>query len=56
VRTGHVYLNFEPETGEDNVRAGYTEGKYERLAALKAQWDPENVFSGNHNVPPATAP
>ena len=56
VRTGHVYLNFEPETGEDNVRAGYTAGKYERLAALKAQWDPENLFSGNHNVPPATAP
>jgi FAD/FMN-containing dehydrogenase len=54
-RTGHVYLNFEPETGEENVRAGFSAGKYERLAALKAQWDPENLFSGNHNVPPAPA-
>ncbi len=51
-RTGGVYLNFEPATGEENVRAGYTGGKYERLASLKQQWDPENVFSGNHNIAP----
>lgn len=51
-RTGGVYLNFEPETDEENVRAGYTGGKYERLAALKQQWDPENLFSGNHNIAP----
>jgi FAD/FMN-containing dehydrogenase len=52
VRTGHTYLNFEPETTEESVRAGYSEGKYERLAALKAQWDPENLFRGNHNITP----
>jgi FAD/FMN-containing dehydrogenase len=51
-RTGHVYLNFEPETSEEVVRAGFSGGKYERLAALKAQWDPQNVFSGNHNIAP----
>jgi FAD/FMN-containing dehydrogenase len=51
-RTGGVYLNFEPETDEANVRAGYTAGKYERLVALKQQWDPDNLFSGNHNVAP----
>ena len=50
--TGGVYLNFEPETAESDVRAGFGDAKYERLAALKEQWDPENVFSGNHNVPP----
>jgi len=50
--TGGVYLNFEPDTQEANVRAGFGDAKYERLAALKAQWDPENVFRGNHNIPP----
>jgi FAD/FMN-containing dehydrogenase len=54
-RTGHVYLNFEPETSEENVRAGFSSGKYERLAALKEQWDPENLFSGNHNIAPQSA-
>ena len=51
-RTGHVYLNFEPETSEESVRAGFSGTKYERLAALKEQWDPENLFSGNHNIVP----
>jgi len=56
VRTGGVYLNFEPDTSEDNVRAGFGTAKLERLAALKEQWDPENLFRGNHNVAPRTAP
>lgn len=53
--TGGVYLNFEPETQESDVRAGFGDAKYERLAALRQQWDPENVFAGNHNVPPQGA-
>jgi hypothetical protein len=52
VRTGGVYLNFEPDTSEQSVRAGFGAGKYERLVALKEQWDPENVFRGNHNIAP----
>lgn len=52
-RTGGVYLNFEPDTSEESVRRGFGAGKYERLAALKAQWDPENLFSGNHNIAPS---
>lgn len=51
-RTGGVYLNFEPETDEASVRAGYSAGKYERLATLKQEWDPENIFSANHNIAP----
>jgi hypothetical protein len=55
VLTGGVYLNFEPETQEAVVRAGFGDDKYERLAALKEQYDPENVFRGNHNVVPRTS-
>jgi FAD/FMN-containing dehydrogenase len=51
-RTGGVYLNLEADASEENVRTGYGAAKYERLAALKAEWDPENVFAGNHNVAP----
>jgi FAD/FMN-containing dehydrogenase len=55
-RTGGVYLNFEPDTGERNVRSGFGDAKYERLAALKAEWDPDNLFSVNYNVAPRSAP
>ena len=51
-RTGGVYLNFEPDTSEQHVREGFRGGKFERLAALKEQWDPQNLFRGNHNIAP----
>ncbi len=51
--TGGVYLNFEPGTSEADVRAGFGDEKYARLAALKAEWDPENLFRGNHNITPS---
>jgi FAD/FMN-containing dehydrogenase len=53
--TGGVYLNFEPGTSQDDLRAGFGDAKLQRLAALKQQWDPENVFSGNHNIAPVPA-
>ena len=34
------------------MRAGYGDTKFERLVALKQEWDPENVFRGNHNLAP----
>ena len=37
------------------MRAGYGERSYERLARVKADWDPENVFRGSGNVAPPTA-
>jgi len=52
--TGGVYLNF-PGLGEDQealVRAGYGVN-YERLAALKAKYDPTNLFRMNINITPA---
>jgi FAD/FMN-containing dehydrogenase len=48
--TGGVYLNFMAD--EDRVLAGYGEGKYERLVALKRKYDPDNVFRFNQNISP----
>jgi len=53
--TGGLYLNF-PGFGEEKealVKAGYGEN-YERLAALKAKYDPANVFRMNLNIAPAS--
>ena len=51
--TGGVYLNFEQDEGTEHVRAGFGSEKYARLAALKDQYDPENLFRINQNIAPA---
>jgi FAD/FMN-containing dehydrogenase len=53
--TGGLYLNFAGfgEEKEDLVRAGYA-GNYERLALLKAKYDPSNLFRMNFNITPAS--
>jgi FAD/FMN-containing dehydrogenase len=50
-RTGGVYLNFVGDEGEDRVRAAFGDA-YERLAAVKEQYDPDNLFRGNQNIRP----
>jgi FAD/FMN-containing dehydrogenase len=52
--SGGVYLNFIGDEGEHRVRSAFGEEKYQRLAAIKAQYDPDNVFRGNQNIKPAS--
>jgi FAD/FMN-containing dehydrogenase len=47
-----VYVNFLMEEGEERVREAYGPAKYDRLKALKREYDPENLFRLNQNVPP----
>jgi FAD/FMN-containing dehydrogenase len=53
---GGAFLNFIGNEGPDRVRAAYGEANYGRLAAVKAEWDPGNVFRGNQNIVPARLP
>lgn len=50
--TGGAYVNFIAED-EGRERNAYG-ANYERLAALKAKYDPTNLFRFNQNVKPAT--
>jgi FAD/FMN-containing dehydrogenase len=51
--TGSVYVNFLGDEGADRIRAAYGGQTYDRLAQLKREYDPENLFRLNQNVPPA---
>ncbi|ACZ31167.1 FAD linked oxidase domain protein [Xylanimonas cellulosilytica DSM 15894] len=50
---GPAYANFLGTVGEEESRRAYPGATWDRLAAVKAVYDPDNVFRGNHNVPPA---
>lgn len=49
--TGGVYLNFIGDEGSERISAAFG-SKLDRLAAIKAEYDPGNVFAGNQNIAP----
>jgi len=51
--TGGVYVNFMPDDEAQRVRSGAYGPNYERLAKVKAKYDPKNLFRVNQNVAPA---
>ena len=46
-----AYVGFL-EDGPERVRAAYPGATWDRLAAIKAQYDPQNLFRMNQNIPP----
>jgi FAD/FMN-containing dehydrogenase len=49
---GGAYVNMMMDEGQERVRASYRDN-YDRLATIKAKYDPENVFRVNQNIAPA---
>ncbi|MDQ0094140.1 FAD-binding oxidoreductase [Paeniglutamicibacter psychrophenolicus] len=49
---GGPYVNFMMDEGTDRIRASYL-NNYDRLARIKAVYDPGNLFHHNQNIVPA---
>jgi FAD/FMN-containing dehydrogenase len=47
------YINFLADRGSEPVRSAYGDELFDRLARLKREYDPTNLFRGNQNVAPA---
>jgi FAD/FMN-containing dehydrogenase len=48
-----AYANFLSDADDADVAEVYPASTYDRLAAVKREYDPANLFAGNHNVRPA---
>jgi hypothetical protein len=48
---GGAYVNMMMDEGQERVRASYGDN-YDRLARIKATYDPENLFRVNQNIQP----
>jgi FAD/FMN-containing dehydrogenase len=49
--TGGVYVNYLGSEGQDRVRSAYG-ANFDRLAAIKQKYDPQNLFRLNQNIEP----
>ncbi|MGH2649996.1 MAG: FAD-binding oxidoreductase [Actinomycetota bacterium] len=49
-----AYVNFLGDEGKARIRQAYPGSTGNRLAAIKARYDPANLFRLNQNIPPAT--
>jgi FAD/FMN-containing dehydrogenase len=48
-----AYVGFLADEGEERVRGAYPGETWDRLAAIKARYDPDNLFRLNQNIPPS---
>ena len=50
-----VYVNFlDADDNTSRIREAYGDDTYRRLAEVKANYDPDNVFHNNKNIQPET--
>ncbi len=49
---GGGYLNYASEAAGDSLESEFGAGRFGRLQSVKRQYDPENAFRFNHNIPP----
>ncbi|MFL5798339.1 MAG: FAD-binding oxidoreductase [Actinomycetota bacterium] len=52
-RDAGAYVNFLGYEGDARVREAYPGPTWDRLTAIKARYDPTNMFRLNQNIPPA---
>jgi hypothetical protein len=45
-----VYVNFLHDEGPERVREAYPGATWDRLMAVKARYDPDNLFRRNQNI------
>jgi FAD/FMN-containing dehydrogenase len=50
---GGAYVNMMMDEGQERVKASYGQN-YDRLAKIKAEYDPSNVFHVNQNIQPSS--
>jgi FAD/FMN-containing dehydrogenase len=48
-----AYVGFLGDEGSERIRQAYPEATWRRLVAVKARYDPGNLFRLNQNIPPA---
>ncbi|HEX6308276.1 MAG TPA: FAD-binding oxidoreductase [Longimicrobiales bacterium] len=47
-----AYVGFLDGSGAARIREAYPGATWDRLVRIKRQYDPTNLFDGNHNIPP----
>jgi len=47
-----AYVGFLTDDGDTRIRAAYPGATWDRLRKIKADYDPDNLFRLNQNIPP----